>query len=116
MIADNKLRQDHFIWVFDKAQQTMVPGEAVFCGCDMTNDTNGSSMGKHAIGIVKQNDEICFFDANVGAYKVADSFKFNQFYEHWGQLCRDKLKLRITGCTGYRVRDIPGVTPPVIRQ
>jgi hypothetical protein len=113
--GDKNLSNDHFIGVFSKAEDTMARDEGVFCSCNTTHERDGKKSA-HAIGIVKFNDGIRFFDANVGGYKFENSYKFTQFYELWGQLYRDKLRSHINECWGYRVRDIPEVTPPMIRQ
>jgi hypothetical protein len=113
--GDKNLPDDHFIGVFSKAEDTTARDEGVFCNCNITDERDGRKSA-HAIGIVKLDDGIRFFDANVGAYKFENSYKFTKFYELWGQLYRDKLKYHITRCWGYRVRNIPGVTPQIIRQ
>jgi hypothetical protein len=93
----------------------MADGEGMFCSYNLTIEETGKQSA-HAIGIVKPEDGIRFFDPNVGAYKFDSPYKFTQFYELWGQLYRNKLDRHITRCWGYRVRDVPGVTPPLVRQ
>lgn len=103
-----------FTGAFWTAAEKMAVGEGAYCSCNV-KDQRTSDVAGHGVGIAKLNDGIRFFDANVGAYKFADSYKMSQFYDRWGQLYHAKLGFIIEGARAYPVRNDPAVVPPVIR-
>ena len=106
---------DHFIVAFSKAADKMAEGRGAYCSCSMTDERSGSEC-RHAVGIAKLPDGIRFFDANVGAYKLANHYKFTQFYEVWGQLYRSKLKYHLKEARAFPVSNDPAKIPAIVRQ
>ncbi|HTI84722.1 MAG TPA: hypothetical protein VL614_30075 [Acetobacteraceae bacterium] len=106
---------DHFIVAFSKAADRMAEGKGAYCSCTLTDERSGSEC-HHAVGIAKLADGIRFFDANIGAYKFANHYKFTQFYEAWGQLYRSKLKYHMKQARAFPVSNDPAKMPAIVRQ